>query len=79
MAKKNQKSPQNIQINENVKFTYWNQNEWEFTIDPRNIDEKKANRYQAHAVELTMHFCGNPIPATQLNSFIEMSKQVFAL
>ena len=79
MAKKNQKAPKNIQINENVNFTYWNQNEWEFTIDPRNIDEEKADRYQALAAMLTMQFYNKPIPASRISSFIGMSKQVFAL
>ena len=61
MAKTAQKTPKNIQINESVMFSYWNQNEWEFAIDPRNISKEAANRYQALATMLTMQFCNRPI------------------
>ena len=40
MAKTAQKTPKNIQINESVMFSYWNQNEWEFTIDPGTSAKK---------------------------------------
>ena len=79
MKQNKKNAPKNYQISENIMFTYWNENEWEFTIDHRNLTEEKSTRMQVLAAMLTMEFSDRGVPAHRINDFAEMSKQVFAL
>ena len=72
-------TPKNFQINKSVMFTYWNKNEWEFTIDHCSTSKEKAARYETLAVKFTMDFASRTIPSDKLDDFVTMTKKAFAL
>ena len=79
MAKIKRNAPKNIRINDNITFTYWNQNDWEFGIDGRNISEEQHNRYQVLAAMLVNAIAPRGIPSKALPGFVKMSQEAFAL
>lgn len=67
------------QINDAVRLDYWNDDEWEFSIDHTVIEEQVAYKYQALAMMLVQRIAPQGIPQERLNAFIGMCQEVFAL
>ena len=70
MAKKSTKKQ--YQINDAIRLDYWNERDWEFSIDHTVIDEETSNRYLTLAAMLVAAIQPQGVPQKRIQDFIGM-------
>lgn len=77
MAKKSTKKQ--YQINDAIRLDYWNEREWEFSVDHTTIDEETSDRYLTLAAMLVATIQPQGVPQKRIKDFIGMCREAFAL